>query len=851
MFLKDYQRKVVNELQNFFRKAAETRISFIKAAEQLPENIRFSLNYVENTFSTLEKEYRDNCKNGLGEYYPRIVMKVPTGGGKTLLAVEAIREYQNLFARSRTGLVVWIVPSETIYSQTVNKLRDKANPLRQLLDQASGNRTLILEKGQRLTTGDIEENMVVLFIMIQSISRKNAKEALKVFQDSGGFESFFPADNRHDLHAELIRRCPNLDLLSEAGPNLDLLSEAGPIVKTSLGNAIRLSRPFIIIDEIHKVFSELARRTIDNLNPEMVLGLSATPKKEMNILVSITGLQLKEEEMVKLDMHIIPPSGQVENDWRAMIQEIKGRRDSLEKTAHDYRQKTGIYVRPIALIQVEATGKDQRGKHGRVHSLDVKEYLQNLEINPDEIAIKTSAQNDIEDVNLFADDCNIRYLITKEALREGWDCSFAYILGIIPNVSSNTGVTQIIGRILRQPYARKTGITALDESYVYYSKGESRDLIERVKAGFRNEGLEDLTTHIKEYDKESSGQPKKVHIRPELKAKYENAFYLPVWVMISDRDKMRRFSYELDIKPYIDLSGFQVTPDLIKRLQDSLSKETIQRQAVIVSLDKESKMLSENDKTVVETAECEIRIEYLSRRYAEIIENPFGARKLANAHLESILKTIDSSQVAENFGYTTHFLFTELSKEKAQIEQYIFEKYLDGKKIKLAVSSDPKLGYKLPNEDEVPSGGRRNEYKKYLFEDIDMVSLNKLETDVAKIMDRQNKLIWWFRNKVSRNSYAIQGWREYKIRPDFIAAKRKDNDEIEIVYVIESKGEQLSGNPDTQYKKNVFNLMTEQNRKRAIYGDQIDLPFGKVNEKVEFYLVEQGKEGEEIKKYFN
>ena len=231
--------------------------------------MRHTLNWVQTTFQTAAKEYKDRCTNGLGEYYPRVIMKVPTGGGKTLLAVEAIREYQNLFARKRTGLVVWIVPSETIYSQTVRKLRDKANPLRQLLDQASGNKTLILEKGQRLTTHDIEENLVILFVMIQSISRQNGKEALKVFQDSGGFESFFPSDNRYDLHAELIKACPNLDLLSRIGP----------IIRTSLGNAIRLSKPFIIIDEIHKVFSDMARKTIDGLNPEMVLGLTATPKK--------------------------------------------------------------------------------------------------------------------------------------------------------------------------------------------------------------------------------------------------------------------------------------------------------------------------------------------------------------------------------------------------------------------------------------------------------------------------------------------------------------------------------------------------------------------------------------------
>ena len=163
MFLKKYQVKVVSELKAFYGKARETKDAFDAARKALPAEMRHTLNWVQTTFQTASKDYKDRCTNGLGEYYPRVIMKVPTGGGKTLLAVEAIREYQNLFARKRTGLVVWIVPSETIYSQTVQKLRDKANPLRQLLDQASGNKTLILEKGQRLTTHDIEENLVILF----------------------------------------------------------------------------------------------------------------------------------------------------------------------------------------------------------------------------------------------------------------------------------------------------------------------------------------------------------------------------------------------------------------------------------------------------------------------------------------------------------------------------------------------------------------------------------------------------------------------------------------------------------------------------------------------------------------
>lgn len=214
MYLKNYQIRVVSELKNFLQKAKEKCVSTEAASKLIEdEEIRNSLNYVDHTFKALEKSLLDNARNGLGHYYPRLSIKVPTGGGKTVLAVEAIREYQTLFAQKRTGLIVWIVPKDIIYTQTVDRLRDKSDPYRQLLDQASGGKTIITEKGQKLSRQDIEENLVVLFVMIQSISRANNTEALKVFQDSGGYDNFFPADNRYDLHSQWLSDVPNLDTM--------------------------------------------------------------------------------------------------------------------------------------------------------------------------------------------------------------------------------------------------------------------------------------------------------------------------------------------------------------------------------------------------------------------------------------------------------------------------------------------------------------------------------------------------------------------------------------------------------------------------------------------------------------
>lgn len=838
MFLKNYQIKVVSELKRFLHAARETRDAIETARKSLPKNLRHTLNWVQSTFDTLHKPYNDNSVNGVGNYYPRICIKVPTGGGKTLLAVEVIREYKNLFHQKRTGLVVWIVPSETIYSQTVQKLRDKSNYLRQLLDQCSGGNTIILEKGQRLTTQDIEENLVVLFVMIQSISRKNAKEALKVFQDSGGYESFFPPDSRYDLHKQIMEQVPNLDIISGA-------DSAFPQIRTSLGNAMRMSKPFIIIDEIHKVFSEQARQTIDNLNPEMVLGLSATPKEEMNILVKVTGLELKDADMVKLDMHIFSPASKLDNDWKAMLRDIKSHRHKLEKKARDLKQDKGIYIRPIALIQVEATGHDQRGKK-RVHSLDVKEHLIELGINPDEIAIKTSAQNDIEDVDLFAGDCPVRYIITKEALREGWDCSFAYILGIIPNVGSNTGVTQLVGRILRQPNARKTDVKELDESYVYYVKGSTKEMLERVSAGFKNEGLEDLVSNVRQRDDKGFNKPKKVRIKKEFENKYANTFYLPVWLMVKDDKEKRRFNYALDIKSCLDFARLPLTEVFFNSLVASLSDENRERTAFAVTLDDKSKVIHKTEKAAV-NAEKDINPAYVTRRFSEIIENSFLAKKLADNYLQIIEKEIGKEKLQEHFSFVVALLVKYLTEERKRQEEQIFLDYLNKNKLMLTVTDDEKLGYKIPEDDVITVSRIPNTYSHYLFDDVELETMNKLERKIGQILDDQAKILWWFRNRTAKNWYAIQGWKEYRIRPDFVAAKKKGKDEFEILYIIESKGEHLSGNPDTQYKKSVLELMTKQKKEKKIYAYQEKLPFGKISEDVECYLVEQGKEDETLK----
>ena len=168
-------------------------------------------------------------------------------------------------------------------------------------------------------------------------------------------------------------------------------------------------------------------------------------------------------------------------------------------------------------------------------------------------------------------------------------------------------------------------------------------------------------------------------------------------------------------------------------------------------------------------------------------------------------------------------------------------------KIKLAVTDDKSVGFRVPESDTITVSRFPSNYMHNLYEDIDYDSLNSLEKEVIKIVEKQETILFWFRNRVSKGWYAIQGWRENKIYPDFIVAKKKDEDKVEIVYMMESKGEHLLGNNDTTYKNKVFEQMTEQQKKGRIEAYQTKLDFGAINDSVEAYLIEGGKEEQKIR----
>ena len=405
MELKKYQLRVRDEVDAYLKELVRQQASGNKHA---------SLDAWE-TLRIPGRRYMER-RNGLGKDLPSFCLKVPTGGGKTLLATQILGSIYSsiLEKRNGVGLVLWVVPSDQIYKDTLKALRDRNHFYRFSLEHAVSRRVEVWEKQEinRLTPSQMNSALNVLLIKLASANRET-KDQLKMFQDSGGnIVMHFPPEDEPAAHKALKEKLPNLKMLGD-DDQID-----GNLLRTSLGNLLAMHEPAVILDEGHKAYSGLAQKTIEGFNPAIVVELSATPGEESNILCRVSGKELLDEGMIKLPINICNSN---EGRWENCLSKAKTKREELEQVATRHFEKTHRQIRPIVLVQVERVGKDQRDA-GLIHSEQVKEYLmQRLGINETEIAIKTSEKDDIEGINLLDEGCRINWIITKAALQEGWD----------------------------------------------------------------------------------------------------------------------------------------------------------------------------------------------------------------------------------------------------------------------------------------------------------------------------------------------------------------------------------------------------------------------------------------------
>ncbi len=753
----------------------------------------------------------DGCKRPV----PNIVLKVPTGGGKTWLAVSGISKIMGKYLGSNTGFVLWIVPSETIYTQTLKNLRDRQHPYRQALDRAAAGSVLIMEKSDRFNARDVDTHLCIMLLMLQSANRQT-RETLKMFQDRGDVHGFFPPEGDQKAHGEVLQNTPNLD-----GYN-DLF----PMVKDSLGNALRMIRPVVVMDEGHRAISDLAYNTLYGFNPCFVLELTATPKdiqprggkkpregRYANVLVEVTGKELDREGMIKMPLNLDSRQGV---DWRATLNTALDKLNKLSSAAMQLKANTNRHIRPVMLIQVERTGSDQR-ESGHIHAEDVRNFLLTLGFDEAEIAVKTAEQNDLrqpENQNLMSPRNRVRAIITKQALQEGWDCPFAYVLCSLAASSNLQALTQLVGRILRQPDALKTGIDALDECHVFTHHAETARVVEAVKRGLEQDGLGDLVLQVSGDDR---AQPGNFLVAGKNKRRSEfqlKRIYLPL-VMFADGNGVRELDYETDILSRIgwrDFSPEKVAsriPDNAQAAEGQLQRIWLRRRSTEPE-HLSTEYIGTNDEVLAFDPAHAVRM------ILDIVPNPFVGREIVGCLLTALRERgFNDVHLGRLARLITEELRKGLDTYRNVTAETIFKRDVESGRIQFRLRIDGE-NWEMPRAVETaePEGSRQilgrtgGPLQKSLFSPVYENEFNSDEREIAVYLDGESALVWWHRN-VARRQYGIQGWKKAKIYPDFIFAVHQQEDKTDRITILETKGDQLDNNIDTDYKRQLLAFLSE------------------------------------------
>lgn len=728
--LKNYQRHCVEELREFLK----------ESRAQGDPDIAF--------YRKTHEKYRDLHGD---PKVPFVCIRVPTGGGKTLIAAHAVAlAFEHyLVEKQETGLVLWLVPTDSIRSQTLAQLRNRTHPYREALDHFFPSRVRVMDiiEARSIKPSDVTDNVCVIVTTLASIRREDT-EGLKLYAQNGSLMEHFRGVTDENLFK----------------------TEDGHVTQ-SLANVIRMHKPLIILDEGHNAQTELSVDVIGSFLPSCILEFTATPLQGSNILVSIPAVQLKQEEMVKIPIHL-------ENitQWQEAVRRAKEKRDDLEQIAKRDEKETKEYIRPLLLLQAEI----EQEREDKVHVHLLLNFLtEELHIPREEIAIKTGKEDELSaHPNLLSRKCPIRYVITCNALKEGWDCSFAYALVSASNMGTRLSVEQIIGRVLRLPYAKRKRQEALNRSYVFTSSRRFDDAARAVVEGLSQNGYSKHDV-IRSDSREQRTDYETARVISDA------SFSLP---LIAINGQPLDF-YDL-IPEDFSLHGNDVPLSFLEELENQATLIDVQEDAVTIEAQQRLKLLLLSDD---ETKEALIR--WLSRTVRDqAIAIHDMTVFLANI-LEKLLKKHSLETLfAQKFSLRDslrRLVETRVSDEAEKTFQVLLQK----KKITPSTNED----WHVPT-DMTLLHPQQEPFKKHLFDRCD--ELNGEEMSLAKQIDNCNEVEWWLRNVVQDpDGFFIQGFRPSRFYPDFIVRTKKG-----AWWVLEYKGADRIGSTDTTYKEQIGNI---------------------------------------------
>jgi type III restriction enzyme len=843
--LKDFQTQTLAQLDMYLAQLATAKLESeqalaamagIKAMERVADMRKLASDFPKAAWDAmrvakaLPESYAERAYSsrfdGADRPIPNICLKVPTGGGKTLLAAASVGKVFEGYLRRATGLVLWVVPNEAIYRQTLKTLSHRDHPYRQMLNVAGAGRVKILEKDSPLSRLDVDSHLCVMVLMLAAAARQN-KETLRFFRDRGNVHGFLPREDDIEAHWSLLGQVPNLNVYGSpwaSAGNADAQAQAvaqkGSIIKSSLGNVMRLVRPMVVIDEGHHGYTENALRTIDGFNPCFMLELSATPRvvaagtlaaqaSGSNILVDVRGTDLDRAEMIKMPIHVDVRSWA---DWQSCLAASVDQLALLGREADVLRAETDRYIRPILLVQVERTGKDQVDA-GYIHAQHVREFLAQLGFTDKQIREKTSEKDELGDDDLLSPTSDVRVIITKQALQEGWDCPFAYVLCALAASKGKRALTQLVGRILRLPHVAKTGHAALDACYVFCHDATTGEVVKAIKQSLEVEGMGDLALSVKgDADAPEAAKPVPLKRRAGLE---HLRIFLPTVTWAEPSQGRRALVYESDVLARLPWHTLDVA-ELAKNWKPGKQTSTSGRDAhLVVDLTVLQDEHSPLRQTMGDAAELHLDKAHMVRSLLDIHGNAWQVWTWVDAVASRCLAQWDEALVAASVATLIEELRKDLERLRDAMAQTVFEDLVKQGRIEFVLRADT-TDYELPHDWLHSATGKPRKLlredglsdmeKSLLVPALQTPDMNEFEAAFAGYLDEQTALRWWHRN-VAKTQYGLQGWKRHKVYPDFVFGFLTQGNTSRVA-LVETKGVHLA-NQDSDYKASLLAQLTQ------------------------------------------
>lgn len=725
MKLKRYQENAIDTLEQF--------LTLIK-------KLKPKLAFHELTEGTYNHEWFGDI--------PFVCIRIPTGGGKTLVGCKAIERIMATALQHKmdTGIVMWFVPSDSIKVQTLKKFRDLKDWHYEMLNGSFDTKFKVFsnEEALTITPEDVRNNLCIIVASLDAF-RKDAsiQKKYKVYKENGSLMDHFQNLKKDD----------------------GLLKDDAGTVVNSLVNVIRKNNPLIVIDEGHHTQTKLSVEMLTGLNPSFIIEFTATPRDGSNVLVNTSASELKIEEMVK-----IPIVLESRTQWEQVVADGITKRQELEKRADKLK---GERIRPIALLQAQPKSKVK----ATVTVEELKQMLLYKKIPEEQIKIKTSDIDELEGIDLFDKKCEVRYILTVSALAEGWDCAYAYVLISVANLGAKVAVEQIIGRVLRMPSAKRKTDEALNRSYVFASAASFNEAASRIISGLEDNGYSkaDFIGADKEDEYVDPLEAKKA-IKKDLKVPMMafGEHMLSFEDLLGEDFELAKQKPDFEFKVHYDLDGqalIDITEDneWLQGKQLSLPYQYLEGEHSV------GELVAWLDKKL---------------RFSEL-NGEDKAAFIEKAVQSQIKKKRSLAELSVNRYAFADQLAVEIRRILEEHTEKVFEELLAKKKIALSLSESypPTIALKSP----VPQIFNKN-----LYERID--SINGEERDFVRRIDLESldNIEYWVRNREKVDPFYIQGWRKGKFYPDFVAVTKKGN-----IIALEWKGEDRVGNPDTTYKESI------------------------------------------------